>query len=118
MTNLKNWQVFKEKDSVVPSVKKLGNNDPKKVEDPLDYFFDDDAAYFYICPNEIMPNCPAHEQELDILLRNRKETKPDYSDIRNEIKEIFAEIHLAICEQRYDKIKTILNKNLEKYEKN
>ena len=39
MTNLKNWQVFKEKDSVVPSVKKLGNNDPKKVEDPVDYFF-------------------------------------------------------------------------------
>ena len=80
-------------------------------------FFDDDAAYFYICPNDIMPNRPAHEPELDILLRNRSETKPDYSDVRKEIKEIFTEIHLDICRQMYDKIKTILNKNLEKYEK-
>ena len=109
--------VFKEKDSAAPISKKLENNDPKKVEDSLDYFFDDDAAYFYICPNDIMPNRPAHEPELDVLLRNRKEIKPDYSDVRNEIKEIFAEIHIDICEQMYDKIKTILNKNLEKYEK-
>ena len=67
------------------------------------------ASYYYISPNDTAPNRSAYNQELDILLRNRKDTKPDYSDITKEIKELFAEVHLDICEPLYEKIKTIFN---------
>ena len=52
---------------------RLENNDPKSRKTSR-LFFDDVAAYFYICPNDTVPIRTAHDPELDILLRNTKKT--------------------------------------------